>query len=641
MSDQFKLLSERRFLPLFVTQFLGAFNDNVFKNALIVLLLFGTASNAEQGSLLVNLAAGLFILPFFLFSALAGQLADKYDKATLTRGVKAAELMIMALACFALYSGQVWLMLFILFLMGTQSAFFGPIKYSILPQMLTEDELVAGNAQIEMGTFVAILLGTICGSMLAGHSQAMLWLSIVLIAVAAAGLLASFYMPSAPSISRDLKVKLNPFTETTKLLKTAAENHPVFLSLLAISWFWLLGAAYLTQLPALTKDSLGGNNNVVTLLLCAFTIGVGVGSLLCERLSKGMIEIGIVPLGSIGLSLFGIDLYFAINNFQPLAVAGEFIGAGGFLSSHHAIRILVDIAMLGIFGGFYTVPLYAFIQANSAPKQRARIIAANNILNSLFMVVSSLLAILVLSKLHYSIAEFFLFLSVVNIAVSLYIYSTVPAFTVRFLIWMLTHTMYRVTHRGLDNIPKQGAAIIAANHVSYVDALLMGGAIRRPIRFIMLKSIYDIPVLHYIFKVGRTVPIVSSHVDSEVYDRAMRDIKEGLEAGDLFCIFPEGKLTTTGEMNEFKAGIERIIAETPVPVVPVALAGLWGSFFSHRGGPALSKLPRRFYSKVEIVAETPMAAEGFSVQELQYSIAEMLQQSESRNKSKHDSEEAN
>jgi MFS family permease len=497
VSGQFKLLSERRFLPLFATQFLGAFNDNVYKNALIVLLVF-QASSSQQGSLLVNLAAGLFILPFFLFSALSGQLADKYDKAKLTRMIKAAEVIIMALASLALYSGAVWAMLLVLFLLGAQSTFFGPIKYSLLPQVLSEQELVAGNAQVEMGTFVAILLGTICGGLLAGQQQAVLILSLVILAISAAGLFASYWIPAAKASDPSLKIKANPLTESIKLVGSMRANRSIFLSLLAVSWFWLLGAAYLTQLPALSKDYLLADNNVVTLLLCAFTVGVALGSLLCEKLSAGLIEIGLVPLGSLGLSLFGIDIYFAINSYELLPISGDFVTAAEFLGHWPSIRILADVAMLGVFGGFYTVPLYAYIQSTAEKDCKARTIAANNILNSLFMVVSAGLAIVCLALLHFSIAEFFLLLSVLNIIVAITIYRQVPEFTVRFIIWMLTHTIYRVKHKGLDNIPAEGAAIIAANHVSYVDALLLGGAVKRPIRFIMFKPIYDIPLLHYI-----------------------------------------------------------------------------------------------------------------------------------------------
>ncbi|CAH0991602.1 Lysophospholipid transporter LplT [Sinobacterium norvegicum] len=623
MSGQFKLLSERRFLPLFVTQFLGAFNDNVYKNALIVLLVF-QASSSQQGSLLVNLAAGLFILPFFLFSALSGQLADKYDKAVLTRIIKVAEVAIMVLASVALYTGEIWAMLLVLFLLGAQSTFFGPIKYSLLPQVLSEQELVAGNAQVEMGTFVAILLGTICGGLLAGQQQAVWLLSLVILAVSVTGLVASYWIPSAQASDPTLSIKANPLTESVKLVSSMRSNRPIFLSLLAVSWFWLLGAAYLTQLPALSKDYLSADNNVVTLLLCAFTIGVALGSLLCEKLSAGVIEIGLVPLGSLGLSLFGVDIYFAINSYDLLPVAGEFVTAGEFVAHPPSLRILFDVAMLGVFGGFYTVPLYAYIQSKADKDAKARTIAANNILNSIFMVASAVLAIVSLTLLPLTIADFFLLLSILNIIVALFIYGQVPDFTVRFIIWMLTHTVYRVSHKGLQNIPGEGAAIIAANHVSYVDALLLGGAVRRPIRFIMFKPIYDIPVLNYMFRVGKAVPIVSSHVDRPAYDKAMADIRAGLEQGDLFCIFPEGKLTTDGRMNEFKTGLQRIVETTPVPVIPVALSGLWGSFFSHRGGPALTTLPKRFYSRVEIAAEPAISPQALDVEALQQQVATML-----------------
>jgi MFS family permease len=390
MSSQFDLLKARRFAPFFATQFLGAFNDNLFKNALIVLLTFQAASwTALAPEVLTNLAAGIFILPFFLFSATAGQLADKYDKAKLARLVKLLEIVIMGVALLGFSLHSLSVLLTALFLLGLHSTLFGPVKYAILPQHLRERELVGGNALVEAGTFVAILIGTLAGGLLAGAAGHPTWVAYAGLVIAVFGYLFSRGIPAAPAPAPELVVSLNPLSETWRNIGFARQNRTVFLSILGISWFWLYGALFLAQFPAYAKNVLGGSESSVTLLLAVFTIGIGLGSLLCERLSAGHVEIGLVPFGSIGLTLFGIDLAFASPALLP---AGAPLPLTSLLALHETWRVLFDLFALGLFGGFFIVPLYALIQLRSAPEQRARIIAANNILNSLFMVVGSLAA---------------------------------------------------------------------------------------------------------------------------------------------------------------------------------------------------------------------------------------------------------
>ena len=377
-------------------------------------------------------------------------------------------------------------------------------------------------------------------------------------------------------------------------------NRTVFLSVLGISWLWFFGSMLVTQFPNLSKNVLGGSEHVVTLLLIVFSVGIGAGSLLCERLSGHKIEIGLVPFGSIGLTLFGIDLYFALNVGAPPTAMGiaEFLRASG------TWRVLADLFLIGVFGGFYIVPLYALIQSRSEPDERARVIAANNILNALFMVLAALLAIAVLDWAGLGIPELFLIVSLLNLAVNGYIFTIVPEFSMRFIIWLLGHTLYRVEHRNLEAIPDEGAALLVCNHVSFVDALLLGGAIRRPVRFVMYYRIYNLPVLNFVFRTAGAVPIAAQHEDRAIYEQAFARIKAYLEAGEVVCIFPEGKLTTTGELNEFKGGVELILRDTPVPVIPLALRGLWGSFFSR--DPARRPF-RRIWSRVTLVAGEPLA----------------------------------
>ncbi|QIL91542.1 MFS transporter [Microbulbifer sp. SH-1] len=617
-TNQFALLSSRRFLPFFCTQSLGAFNDNVFKNALIVMIAFRLAT--DEANFLINLAAGLFILPFFLLSATAGQIADKLDKSVLIRRIKLAEIGIVLFGIAALYSGNNYLSLLVLFLLGAQSTFFGPVKYAILPQHLQKTELVGGNALVEMGTFVSILLGTIVGGLLAGFTgdgeSGLLWISAVITITAIAGYLASRAIPSAAAPAPDLVLNYNPFTQTARILREAAKTPSVFYAIIGISWFWLLGAAYLTQIPSLTRNVLGGSESVVTLLLCCFTIGVAVGSLLCGRLSGGRVELGLVPIGAAGLTIVGILLTSTTGSYQPPADGS----VAAFWANEGSLGILVSLTLIGIFGGFFIVPLYSMMQERSAPEIRARIIAVNNVLNALFMVVAAVLGIVFLNVLGATIPQFFLIIALMNAAVALFVFTKVPEFAMRLLIWLLSHTMYRVKHEGLEQIPTEGPAIIACNHVSYVDALLLAGAVRRPIRFIMYKPIYEIPVLHFIFKTSRAIPICSKEKDPEGYARAFEAIEQGLKDGDLLCIFPEGQLTKDGELQPFKAGIEKILQRTPVPVIPMALRGLWGSFFSHKDGHAFSTLPRRFWSKVCVVAGPPLEAAMVKAEKLQETV---------------------
>ncbi|MCY4322625.1 MAG: MFS transporter [Gammaproteobacteria bacterium] len=616
---QFELLATKRLAPLFTTQFFGALNDNLFRSAMGVIIVYGGLIASEDTNFFVNAAAALFMLPFFLFSATAGRLADKYEKAKLVRMIKIAEIIVAALAGLALFTQSVPMMLTVLFLLGTQSAFFGPLKYSILPQHLHESELVGGNAMVAMGTFVAILLGTLIGTAVGGgrFDSAYGVLFAMILAAAFVGYVASRRIPAAEPTGTVTGTMLNPVKDTLEIIRLAAARKPIFLSILGVSWFWLLGGLYIAQIPNLTKVHLYGDQTVVTLLLGFFTLSIAAGSLLCEWLSGRKIEIGLVPFGALGLSIAGIDVYFAINALEPVATRG----AMDFLAADGTPRLLVDIFLLGVFAAFYEVPLYASIQARTPEATRARVIAATNIINSFFMVTGSLCAILWLSVLGLSIPSLLLSLAIGTLLVAGFIFGQVPEFAMRFLIWTLTHTMYRVTHESLDRIPEKGAALLVCNHVSYVDALIIGGSVPRPVRFIMLGRIFDIPVLNFVFRTGRAIPIESPRVNNDVYERALEEIREGLESGDLLCIFPEGKLTTDGRVDTFKRGVEGILASTPVPTVPLALQGLWGSFFSHKGGTF--KNTGRIWSRVKIVAGEALDPEGLSAETLRAHVARL------------------
>lgn len=612
--SQFGLLTQKRFGAFFWTQLLGAFNDNLFKNALLLSMVYAVGSAPVGASnMLVNVAAGLFILPFFLFSAFAGQLADKYEKSGLIRRLKLAEIVIMVLAAVGFYLNSTTLLMAMLFCMGAQSSFFGPVKYSILPQQLTTKEIVGGNALVEMGTFVAILLGTICGGLLIQMTHGRLWTGYGVILTALVGWLASRSIPAAPPAAPDMAINWNPVNQTLRTVSAARKERPIFLAILALSWFWFLGAAYLTQLPAYTRNVLGGDESVVTLLLAMFAIGVGTGSLLCEVLSGRKVELGLVPLGALGLSLFGLYL----SESGAPRENGGLLSILPFLQSTGSMRGLSALFMIGVCGGLYTVPLFAFIQIRTRPETRAQMIAANNIFNALFMVISSISGALLLGLGGMSIPHFFLVLAVANLLVTAYIFKQLPEFTVRFLAWMMIHTMYRIRKQDLEQIPEEGAAVLVSNHISYMDALIIGGACRRPIRFVMHGPYFNLPVMKHFFRAIGAIPIVSKRMDPVMYERAFDEISAALDTGELICIFPEGGLTRDGQVDHFRPGIEKIIQRNPVPVVPLALRGLWGSFFSHRYGKALLHLPRRFRSRIELVAGRPVSPGEISANHLQ------------------------
>ena len=609
-TSQFGLLGTRRLAPLFITQFFGAFNDNLFRWAFVAVLTFGGLIAADTSRVYNNLAAVLFILPFFLFSATAGTLADRFEKSRLVRFVKIGEIGVAALAGIALYLQSVPALFTVLFLLGVQSTFFGPLKYSILPQHLDSRELVGGNAMVQMGTFVAILLGTIAGGVVGDMEGVSLLLFAFVVAVAVLGYLACRWIPRAEPTKTD-NLGWNPAVETWRLITLARERKAVFLSILGVSWFWLLGSVVLVQIPSLVRD-LSGGQPVVTLIMVVFTVAIAIGSLLCEKLSGRRVEIGLVPVGAAGVSLFGLDACFAISAIAAGEAERTVIE---FLRTPGVARLLVDLTMMGIFTGLYVVPLQANIQSRTPNDRRARVIAANNVLNSLFMVVGAGFAI-GWFLLDGTIGGLIAALAVINAGVAVFIFHQVPEFAMRFLVWAISHTMYRVRHQGLDTIPDSGPAVLVCNHVSYMDACLLAGAVRRPIRFVMHQSIYRLRVLNFIFRTGRTVPILPETEDPAVYEAAFREVREGLANGEVFCIFPEGKLTLDGEIDRFRKGIERIVQETPVPVVPMALRGLWGSFFSREGKGAFRRGPGRFWSRVDIVVGEAVAAEAVEADDL-------------------------
>ncbi len=614
---QSSLLTKRRFLPYFLTQALGAFNDNVYKNILLILIAYASVDSLPlSANLLINIAAGLFILPFFLFSASAGVIADQYDKAMIMRRVKLAEIVIMCLAAIAFFYQSYSALLVLLFLMGTQSAFFGPAKYALLPQHLKSEELISGNALVETGTFLAILLGTLLAGFIADSHNAHYIAAGAVIFFAILGYLTSLAIPSAPPTVKKATFKWQPIKQTRSTMAIARQDKTIFQCILGISWFWFLGACYLTQFPNYAKISLGGNAASVSFLLMLFSIGIAIGSMCCDRLSQHRIDPGIVPIGSLGITLFGSGLFFLV---PATTVQTESLIA--FITAPSLWPIFASLLLLGIAGGIFIVPLYALMQQRSKEDERAQIIAANNIWNAVFMVVSAISAIVFLSVLKLSIPQFFLILAAVNSLVVVYIYFQAPDFFWRFVVWMITHTMYRVKKQNLNNIPEQGGVLLVCNHVSYMDALLLAGSCPRPIRFLMDRDIYNLPLVKSFCKACKAIPVDAN--DRTSIRNAFSKVSEHLDNGDIVCVFPEGQLTFDGEIAPFMRGIDLIIKRSNVTVIPVALQGLWGSYFSREGGVALLKWPKRFWSQVTIVAGECLSSQEANSQLLYQQVTQL------------------
>ena len=608
-ANQFRLMGERRFLPFFCAQACGAFNDNLLKNVLIILVTYqATRWSDIRPELLTNIAAALFIAPFVIFSGLAGQLGERFDKTRILKTVKALEVLIMVAAGIGFLQHRVALLLFALFMMGVHSTFFAPAKYGLLPQVLNAEELVGGNALLETGTFLAILMGTLCAGLLAGNSNTS-WIAAALLLVALLGFASSLGIPKSQAVAPGQRLDWNPWTSTLDNLRAARESRPVLLSILGMSWFWFFGALLLVQLPLYCHSVLHGDESLVTVTIAMFAVGVGVGSLLCERLSGRQVEIGLVPFGSIGLTLFAVDWVIA----TPHVDSQVLLTARALLHLPGGVRTLFDIAAVGVFGGFFVVPLNALVQQRSRPEALARVIGANSILNALFMVAAAVLAAVGLAK-GLSVLQLILLAALMNAAVAVYIYSLVPEFLLRFVCWLLVHTLYRLQKRGA-HFPESGAALIVCNHVSFVDALVISAACRRPIRFIMDNAIFQAPLIRTLATGMKAIPIASAKENSLIYEQAFEAAAVALREGELVCIFPEGRLTADGEIAAFRPGLTRILAENPVPVIPMAIVGLWGSMFSRQYRKLWQRLPRKLWHRV-IVNVGAVVAPGQAAPEL-------------------------
>lgn len=627
-SSQFSLMGSKRFLPLFVTQFFGAFNDNVFKNALIIMLAFNVSllPSGLSSAMAVNISAGLFILPFFLFSSIAGQLADYNEKSKLIRQLKLIELVLIALCCASIFFKNIYLMWIALFLMGAQSTFFGPIKYSILPQHLEEKELVGGNSLIEMGTFISILLGTITGGVLISMDNGSAYICTILVSAALIGVYSAFKIPPAPSATQG-SVSFNIIKQSWEIIKISRTVKSVFLSILGISWFWFLGATFLSQFPLLVKDVLHSHENTVTILLMTFSIGIAAGSLICEKLSRGKIEPGLVPFGGLGMTLFGFALYYSLNAFSKVVGTPETpLELDVFIAMKESWFVLSSLFFLSVFGGFFTVPLYAMVQSRSNPEIRSRTIASNNIINAFFMIFSAVFSIVMFSA-GFTVTELLLAVVALNALVCLYIFTIIPEFLMRFVVWIMMGIFYTVKVKGEENVPDEGANILICNHISFVDALLVFGAVQRPVKFVMYYKIYNNFFLKPLFKSVGAIPIAGKAENEKVFIEAFEKINQYLKDGEIVMIFPEGKIASekvVGEIQEFKGGLMKTLEQVPVPVIPSALSGLYGSMYSRKHKGFNRYLPKSFFNrKVFYRIDKPIPANAVVLKDLEKKVIEL------------------
>jgi 1-acyl-sn-glycerol-3-phosphate acyltransferase len=471
---------------------------------------------------------------------------------------------------------------------------------------------------------LAILLGTILGGSLITHPGSGPWLvSAAVIAVSILGLLASRGIKPLAASSPDLSLQVNPIAPTLEILRLVHRERSVFLSILGISWFWFFGAAVLTILPGYCREFLHGDESLMTLFLTIFSVGVGIGSLLCARLSAKKLELGLVPIGSLGISLFALDLFLIGHPSWLPRNPQEHLTIAALLATPGGWRLVGDLLLLAVFGGIFIVPLYTFIQQWPREAERSRVIAGNNILNALFMVLASVL-LLVLFSLGMSMPQVFLLLALLNLAVAAYIYRVIPEFLLRLVCGILVRILYRLKVVGREYLPVDGPAVLVCNHVSFVDWLIISGACPRPIRFVMHHSYLKVPLAGWLFRDSGVIPIAGSMEDPQVLTAAFNRIAAELNAGEIICVFPEGRLTTDGTLKKFRPGIETIIQRSPVPVVPMALCGLWGSFFSKQDGKAMRRPFRRFWSRISLVIGPAVPPEQVSAATLQDHVDRLL-----------------
>jgi acyl-[acyl-carrier-protein]-phospholipid O-acyltransferase/long-chain-fatty-acid--[acyl-carrier-protein] ligase len=593
------VLKLRGFQPFLWTQFLGALNDNLYKTV-VSLLAVEAALNAGGGTQFLSMAQGLFILPFILFSGYAAYFADTYSKRSVLIATKSFEILVMGLAVIAFVTGGIGFMLAVLFLMATQSAFFGPAKYGILPEMLTDRDLSRGNALLQMTTFVAIILGTALASYFTDSLAGRLWVVGLLLAViAVAGVAASLGIARVPPSGTHRPFRINPWSEVVVGLRRLWSDRPLWLTVVGISYFWFLGALLYIAVLVFGKESLQADNLRVGLLMVFFAVGIGVGSMAAGRLSGDKVELGLVPLGAIGMGVFAILLSRTAPSY-PWAAA--------------------TMTALGFSGGFFIVPLNAFLQQRAGREERGRLIAAAGFLTNVAILVASLVTWVLSERLGFRVDQTILLAGILTLLGTVYVLKVLPDFLIRFLLWLLTHTIYRIRIEGQQHVPFRGPALLVCNHISFVDGFLVGASIQRFVRFMVYRAYYESKWFHWVLRLMNTIPVAGGNRREIV--ESLERAREELRQGHVVCIFAEGSLSRTGNLLPFKRGFERIVKDLDVPVIPVHLDRLWGSVFSFSDGQFFWKWPKNIPFAVTVSFGTPQPSSA-KAHEVRQAISEL------------------
>ncbi|MGA1191559.1 MAG: MFS transporter, partial [Bdellovibrionota bacterium] len=573
--------SSTPFRALLATQFFGAFNDNLFKT-IISLQVLGKATTEENSILFLSLTAALFFLPYILFSALAGWISDQFSKSLVIVRTKQCEVVIMALGFLAFhYRSDIGLLLAV-FLMGAQSALFSPSKLGIIPEMLSEEEISRANGFLKLVTFAAIICGTaLAGVVLSGLIDNP---GYICVSIALLGVFTSYKIASVRSVGAAEAFSFNPITPNLTNLKLLYQRKSLWLTVIGSAFFWSLGTLFQLNILLFAKEELQFTETATSILLAILGIGIGVGSVFAGKASEGKVELGLIPIGAFGIVLFSTLLAFS-GNIPGLP--------------HLAI------CLLGVSSGFFIVPQTAYLQEFSPPEKRGRFIAASNFFSNCCMFTSSILFWVYIDYLSFSGRELFLSMSFISLLVTIYLVRLLPETMTRCINWIALHCLYRIQKEGGQHIPKEGGALLVANHVTYVDALLLLAALPRPVRFIMYRPIYNSYPIHPIARLMKAIPISSSD-GREQLEVTLRECGDLIERGELVGIFAEGALSRDGEMKTFKTGLETIMAGRTQPIIPIHLGGLWGSIFSHYGGKVFWKRPRKFPYPVTVTFGKPL-----------------------------------
>ncbi len=568
---------------LLVAQFLGSFNDNFFK---IVLSMFAVDAAGDSGGSALSLIGAIFIFPFLLFSGYAGHVSDVYSKRTVLISTKVLEIVTMSVGFVAFLSGQFSFLLVVLFLLALQATFFSPAKYGILPELVETKDLSRANGLLEMSNFLAIILGTSLGSVLfATWKDRLSLIGLVTIVLAVAGAGASLSIPKVPPSGSRKTLQLNPFSEIASGLQRLRPDHTLWMTVIGISYFWFLGALFQMDIILFGKEVMKLDDLHVGLLGSFLAIGIGTGSVAAGRLSGEKVELGLAPLGSLGMGLFSLLLAHSSASYPLVAVA---------------------LVLLGFSGGLFIVPLNALLQQKSGQEEKGRLLATNNFLNTVGILLASAVLWLFRDQLLIQADRIVLIFGLLTLVTTVYILRTLPEFLIRFCLWLFTHTVYKIRIIGNTHVPARGPALLICNHMSFVDGLLVAACIQRFIRFLVYRPIYEHKALNWFMRLVKAIPVAGGNPKAvlESIERA----REELQQGHIVCIFAEGAITRTGNLLPFKRGFERIVKDLAVPVIPVHLDRLWGSIFSFKEGKFFWKWPRRIPYPVTVSFSPPLPA---------------------------------